>query len=222
MEPARRISRVETRGARNQTLDGLGIGRRCVEFDTPCLLRLEVERDVRQARVVGQALLDEAPRFRHANAFQRPVHEPAGVRDADDLRISYEEWRKVKSQLQDLLDRERERNRLLDQLRFQTQEIERAELREGEEDELNSEKRKLKNFEFLSQNGASILAALDGRFEEGREGIHSSALVDGFGCHACVSQPRFASALARAGAPFSPFGGTRVLAHALGGVKPRH
>jgi DNA repair protein RecN (Recombination protein N) len=82
--------------------------------------------------------------------------------DADDLRISYEEWRKIKLQYQDLLDRERERTRLLDQLRFQTNEIERAELREGEEDDLNSEKRKLKNFETLSGNGASILAALDG------------------------------------------------------------
>ncbi|MCA9429454.1 MAG: AAA family ATPase, partial [Candidatus Omnitrophica bacterium] len=88
-------------------------------------------------------------------------------KEREDIRQSYEAWLEVQKQYQDLLDQEREKNRLLDQLKFQVEEIETADLKPGEEEDLSNERRRLRNFETLNQNCQSILGALDGGDEEG-------------------------------------------------------
>ena len=85
-----------------------------------------------------------------------------------DFRERFEEWKEVRRQHQELLERERERNRLMDQLRFQVEEIERANLTGSEEEELASERRRLRNFETLNEHCSLVMNALDGDSEGGR------------------------------------------------------
>jgi DNA repair protein RecN (Recombination protein N) len=87
-----------------------------------------------------------------------------------ELRKTYQEWREAHNQVQELVDRERERIRMMDQLKFQTQEIERANPRSEEEEELASERRRLRNFEALSENIGATIRTLDGD-TEGSAGV---------------------------------------------------
>ena len=86
--------------------------------------------------------------------------------DTERIGHTYEEWRETYQRQQDLITQERERHRLLDQLKFQIGEIEEAELRPGEEEELGAEKRRLRNFESLNEHSAAVLALLEGDDED--------------------------------------------------------
>ncbi len=92
-------------------------------------------------------------------------------KEREEIRQAYEAWKEVQKQFQDLVEQEREKNRLLDQLKFQVEEIDCANLRAGEEEELGNERRKLRNFEMLNRNCSSILGALDA--EDGEGGVLS-------------------------------------------------
>jgi DNA repair protein RecN (Recombination protein N) len=87
-------------------------------------------------------------------------------REGETIRLVYEQWRETNQKYLDLTTQERERHRLLDQLQFQISEIEQAALRPGEEEELASERRKLRNFESLNEHTANILALLEGKGDE--------------------------------------------------------
>jgi len=116
---------------------------------------------------IGQRLVDLHGQHDHQRLLDSKTY--LGVLDAfagigeekQALSDLYKEWRAAHDELQALTDQERERNRLLDQLRFQVKEIEKAELKEGEEDGMASERRRLRNFETLSQHTASILGSLE-------------------------------------------------------------
>lgn len=84
----------------------------------------------------------------------------------------YEQWKETRQRYEELIAQERERHRILDQLRYQVNEIEQADLKPGEEDDLAAERRRLRNFEGLTQNSSAILTLLEGGSEE-TAGIHN-------------------------------------------------
>lgn len=90
-------------------------------------------------------------------------------KEREEIRQTYGAWKEVRQQYQDLLDQEREKNRLMDQLKFQVEEIESADPKPGEEEELASDRRRLRNYELLNKNCSTILGALEG--EEGDGGV---------------------------------------------------
>jgi len=120
---------------------------------------------------IGKRLVDLHGQHEHQTLLDPKTY--IGILDAfgelqgqsEELKETFEEWRRVRRQHDDLAEQERERVRLVEQLRFQTDEIASAQLREGEEEELASERRRLRNFENLNENCASILSALDGDSE---------------------------------------------------------
>ena len=76
------------------------------------------------------------------------------------VRDAHHHWNAVKTELGMLQQNEAEKLQLLDILRFQVQEIEKAGLREGEETELDEEKRRLNNVEKLSSLSEESYALL--------------------------------------------------------------
>jgi len=66
------------------------------------------------------------------------------------VAVAYHHWKTVKTELAMLQQNESEKLQLLDILKFQVQEIEKAKLRAGEDTELDEEKRRLNNVEKLS------------------------------------------------------------------------
>ncbi|NUN96284.1 MAG: DNA repair protein RecN [Candidatus Omnitrophica bacterium] len=92
---------------------------------------------------------------------------------AEELRGTYIEWREAHDRHQELINQERERNRILDNLRFQIAEIEETQPRPGEEEELQAERRRLRNFESLNEHSAAILLLLDGGEGDGPGALDS-------------------------------------------------
>jgi DNA repair protein RecN (Recombination protein N) len=72
----------------------------------------------------------------------------------------FAEWRAAKKALAELRSNERERQRLLDLYRFQHEELSAAGLRVGEDEELEAERRRLRNFVRLREAAASAADAL--------------------------------------------------------------
>jgi DNA repair protein RecN (Recombination protein N) len=127
---------------------------------------------------VGRLLVDLHGQHEHQTLLQPKTY--LGILDAfgglegeaDSIGATYVEWREVHSRFQELVDQERERNRLLDNRRFQIAEIEEARLRPGEEEELGAERRRLRNFESLNEHSAAIVGLVDGD-SEGAPGVMS-------------------------------------------------
>ena len=78
-----------------------------------------------------------------------------------ELGSVFREWRACDSQLKDLERAEQERLRLLDLWKFQRNEIESAQLLDGEDAELEAERRVLQNVGRISEGaGISVLRSL--------------------------------------------------------------
>jgi len=73
---------------------------------------------------------------------------------------AYHHWNSVRTELSMLQQNESQKLQLLDILRFQVQEIEKADLRAGEDTELEDEKRRLNNVEKLSSLSEESYALL--------------------------------------------------------------
>lgn len=117
------------------------------------------------------------------------------------VAVAFDDWSKASSQLADLQRGESEKLQLLDILRFQTEEIRKADLKAGEETELEEEKRRLNNVEKLSALSSDSLELLydadeatvttlekalrkideladyDSRFAEYKEGLNAAQAV---------------------------------------------
>ncbi|QQS32311.1 MAG: DNA repair protein RecN [Acidobacteriota bacterium] len=76
------------------------------------------------------------------------------------VAAAYSEYAAVEAELADLRRDDAEKLQMLDVLRFQADEISRAELRKGEEDELEAEKRRLLNVEKLTTLSSEALSLL--------------------------------------------------------------
>ncbi|GFP38636.1 DNA repair protein RecN [Candidatus Hakubella thermalkaliphila] len=108
----------------------------------------------------------------HLDLFDRFGGDKIGELRSEYQR-RYEKFRDLERELQDLLAREKERYRTLERLKFEREEIERANLKVGEEDSLKSEKKILDNYEklfllvnqslaWLKEGEESAPGALDG------------------------------------------------------------
>lgn len=101
-------------------------------------------------------------------------------RDAQRLKLEvhgfWESLSEAERELEALRHDERERERLLDLYKFQKDEIERANLRVGEEEELLAERSRLANSEKLSELANAAYDALSGGGENGAVELLYSAL----------------------------------------------
>lgn len=117
-------------------------------------------------RALGVYLADIHGQGEQAALFDVSTHiemlDAAG--GLDDLRRSVQDanhhWKAVKTELGMLQQNEAEKLQLLDILRFQVQEIEKANLSGGEDVELEEEKRRLNNVEKLSSLSEESYALL--------------------------------------------------------------
>ena len=87
-------------------------------------------------------------------------------RYADDMtelqayRICYEKMQQIREQLLSMSRDEREKNRLLEQLKFQIADIDAARLKSGEEEMLEAERKRVKNIEKISKHSKTVYRAL--------------------------------------------------------------
>lgn len=141
------------------------------------------------------SLFDPASHLEMLDAFADVDQERAGTAEA------YRTWAATRRELNELQQDESDKLQLLDILRFQVDEIRRANLRAGEEAELEEEKRRLNNVEKLSalsdevynllyeQDESTIatldraarrveeLAEYDSRFAEYRDSVSTARAV---------------------------------------------
>ncbi|BAF59382.1 ATPase involved in DNA repair [Pelotomaculum thermopropionicum SI] len=86
---------------------------------------------------------------RHGRLLDR-FGGPAVIGALEEVKALYDRWKEARQRYDRLRADEGERNRRMDMLRFQVEEIERAGLKPDEEEELEAEKRVLANAEKIS------------------------------------------------------------------------
>ena len=105
----------------------------------------------------GQQLLDERKHLSYLDAFGEH-------RDAyEQFRDAYQKYDALRKEQETLRGYEDEKELLTESLRAQIDELRRAELRSGEEDELSERRDLLRNFEKLSESMDLAYSLLDGR-----------------------------------------------------------
>ncbi|MDE3200357.1 MAG: DNA repair protein RecN [Acidobacteriota bacterium] len=95
---------------------------------------------------------------------QRILLDRFGGISTDDVAEAYEQWREAQSKLDDLLQGEQDRLRMVDLWSYQKKEIDAARLESGEDEKLETEKRVLANAEKLY---AAAMGAFDQLYEGG-------------------------------------------------------
>jgi DNA repair protein RecN (Recombination protein N) len=117
-------------------------------------------------RKVGESLVDLHGQHEHQRLLRSSEHLPLLDRfcnDPEALEKMRERWhglRAARRQLESLTQDHRERERNLDILRFQLEEIQRAGVRRGELESLRSERNRLRNRERILELARSGLEAL--------------------------------------------------------------
>lgn len=135
-------------------------------------------------REITQHLIDIHGQHEHQSLLRPERHvdlldafggtEVAALRA--EVAAAYRAWQKTLVDMEALGGDERDRARRLDLLRFQTEEVEKAKLRSGEEEELLSERRLLGNAEKRYEAAAAAYAAL-----YGGEGVGGGGSAGGLG-----------------------------------------
>jgi DNA repair protein RecN (Recombination protein N) len=116
-----------------------------------------------------QLLFDPAAQLSMLDSF-------AGARDCRlRVRELYQAWRRVSNQIAELEGADQEKLRLLDLWQFQRREIESAELRPGEDTELDAERRVQQNAGRLLETAGSAYEALYEAPESVSAGVRSVA-----------------------------------------------
>ncbi len=100
----------------------------------------------------GRQLLDETRHLDYLDSFG------ALAQLKDDYAQSYRQWREIEKEIERLSMDELEKARLTENLRYQIDEIESADIRIGEEDELNERRS-------LMKNSGKLTEALDAAYE---------------------------------------------------------
>lgn len=120
------------------------------------------------AEIVGQhdsrSLLNPNRHLMYLDAFGGDAHQ----RELDELRARHEAWSSIRREMTLLSGDERERNRRIDLLRFQLEEIADARLQTGEEEALLAERKRLANLDRLRKavgTAYGLLSDSDGHTE---------------------------------------------------------
>ena len=104
----------------------------------------------------SQQLLDDATHIRYLDTFARADGALASYRAA------YAEYQQILKEMEQLSMDAAEKARRMDMLRYQIAQLERANLREGEDDELEARRKLLANAEHITQAVAEATDALYG------------------------------------------------------------
>lgn len=129
---------------------------------------------------ISQPLVDIHGQSEHLSllrvrAHQRFLDRFGGLDEQREaLAQEVRKLRKIRKELTDLLQDEQELARRMDQLTYQVQEIDAAQLQPGEEEELNTERSRLANAEQLNQLAGEVYALL---FEGGEEQLSAADLL---------------------------------------------
>lgn len=114
---------------------------------------------INSLKIIGSFLIDIHGQNEHQELMQNENHihllDHYGSEDLrtlhDDYSKIYEEYRHTLKQFNDWQDKEQELAQKVDILRFQTNEIEEANLMADEEEELEEEERRLTNFQTITE-----------------------------------------------------------------------
>ncbi len=109
----------------------------------------------------SQQLLDENAHIRYLDAFARCGAELA------DYRAAFEAWQKTRREMRQLSMDDAEKTRRMDMLRYQIAQLERADLKEGEDEALEARRRLLANAEHITQAVAEATESLYGQEDGG-------------------------------------------------------
>lgn len=116
---------------------------------------------------LGRYLVDIHGQSEHLSLLDEDSHlgfldrYAATQAELDIYRREYKHWNDIRRELTSLREMEKESARRTELLAFQAQEIETAQLKPGEEEELESERSRLANAETLSVSAQQALALLD-------------------------------------------------------------
>ncbi|WP_413627264.1 DNA repair protein RecN [Fructilactobacillus vespulae] len=119
---------------------------------------------------VGETLVDIYGQNEHQSLMQSDKHiylldEFIGTKIEKELAVyqeKYEEYLKLKKRIETKNQNEKEWAQRLDMLKFQVNEIEKADLINGEEEKLISERNRLNNFQMINQSLSMALANIEG------------------------------------------------------------
>lgn len=118
-------------------------------------------------RELGELLIDLHGQSEHLSLLRVPSHRGlldryAGAEvELRDYAEGYAALQALRAELADLRQAEKEASERVDLLSFQAQEIQAANLKPGEEEDLREERTRLANAEALAENANLALAALD-------------------------------------------------------------
>lgn len=116
----------------------------------------------------SQLILDETKHIMYLDKFIGSQIET----DLNEYQEKLKEYRKLKQELKDTLGEEQEKERKLDLLRYQLEEIQSAKLKETEEMELDEKHKRIQNAEKLKEN----LSQIDEELNETAIGAISNAI----------------------------------------------
>ncbi|MGE5404121.1 MAG: DNA repair protein RecN [Candidatus Saccharibacteria bacterium] len=94
----------------------------------------------------NQQILNPRVHISILDTFSTPIKEIMPL-----LSARFSEWKKIKNEIDELLESEKRRAQELDMLSFQVEEIDKAALVDGEEDDLAQERNRMMNAERFSQ-----------------------------------------------------------------------
>ncbi len=128
----------------------------------------------------GRTLLDEARHQDYLDRFADIPEEKAAYAAA------YDRWRKLRQEMERLHMDELEKERLTEQLRTEAEELERAKIRPGEEEELLARRERMHNAEKLT---GALEGAYQALYEADQNAIGLSTDAEGFVNAAAVLAP---------------------------------
>jgi DNA repair protein RecN (Recombination protein N) len=155
-----------------------------LDQDDACLLRRVVSADgrsrafingnaatVQQLKSLGELLLDIHGQHFHQSLGRRPVqrdlldHFGGLLEQRRDTEAAFEQWRSLKERLNNLQNADADRASRLDLLSFQLQELEALDVKDGEYEDLQSERQRLRNSGSLAEGVSTALGKLSAEVE---------------------------------------------------------
>lgn len=141
-------------------------GRSLMYIDGRSSTRSELEE-------LGALLVDISSQHEHQSLLreesQRMVVDSYAKAEAElsEVHAAYSEWKKASTELEELRDQSLKAEGELDYIRFCLDELEKAELKEGEDEALEEELRKISSAEALTEKVSDAHSALKGDMAEG-------------------------------------------------------